>query len=63
MIKYEVEFYQKDNGEIPAEKFLCSLDKKLRAKFAGLILILKDKGNLLRLYREEHKEWENLRTF
>lgn len=56
MIKYEVEFYQKDNGEIPAEKFLCSLDKKLRAKFAGLILILKDKGNLLREPYSKHLE-------
>lgn len=48
MIQFEVEFYQKASGEIPVEEFLCSLDKKLRAKLAGLMLILEEKGNLLR---------------
>lgn len=56
VIKFEIEFYQKANGETPAEEFLCSLDKKLRAKFAGLILILKDKGNSLREPYSKHLE-------
>lgn len=56
MIKFEVEFYQKTSGEIPIEEFLCSLDKKLRAKLAGLILILEEKGNLLREPYSKHLE-------
>lgn len=48
MTSFEVQFYEKASGEIPVENFLCSLDKKTRAKLAGLILILEEKGNLLR---------------
>lgn len=55
-MKFEVEFYQKSSGEIPVEEFLYSLDKKLRAKLAGLILILEEKGTLLREPYSKHLE-------
>ena len=54
MTKFEAIFYQRENGEVPVEEFLYSLDKKLRAKFAGLILILEEKGNLLREPYSKH---------
>ena len=58
MKKFEAEFYQKENGDIPVEEFLNSLDKKLRAKLVGLILILEEKGNLLREPYSKHIEDE-----
>ena len=48
MQEFEIIFYEKANGETPVEKFLDSLDKKMRAKAAGLIKILGEKGYLLR---------------
>ena len=56
MTKFEAIFYEKETGEVPVEDFLCSLDKKLRAKFAGLLLILEEKGNLLREPYSKHLE-------
>ncbi|MHB8172378.1 MAG: type II toxin-antitoxin system RelE/ParE family toxin [Thermincolia bacterium] len=41
---WEVEFYQKENGEIPVEDFLLSLNPKLRAKAYSDILLLKKLG-------------------
>lgn len=54
MEKFEVEFYEKDNGECPVEEFLLGLDKKMRAKLLGLMGILQEKGNLL---REPHSKY------
>lgn len=54
MTNFEVEFYEKDNGECPVEEFLLSLDKKMRAKLLGLMGILQEKGNLL---REPHSKY------
>jgi phage-related protein len=48
MKKFTIEFYEKENGEIPIEKFLNSLDTKMRAKTLGLMDVLQDKGNELR---------------
>lgn len=47
MLKYEIEFYEKENGEQPAKEFLLSLDVKMRAKMASTISILQDNGNEL----------------
>ena len=41
---WEIEFYQKENGEIPVEDFLLSLHPKLRAKAYSDILLLKNLG-------------------
>lgn len=48
MKKFQIEFYQTDAGECPVEKFLLSVDKKMRAKLLGIMGILEEKGNLLR---------------
>ena len=54
MKKFSVIFYEKKNGEIPAEKFLVNLDVKMRAKLAGLVQILQEKGNELREPYSKH---------
>ena len=45
---YDVEFYQKENGEVPVREFLESLPPKLRAKTFREIELLKDHGPNLR---------------
>ena len=45
---YDVEFYQKENGEVPVRDFLESLPPKLRAKTFREIELLKDNGPDLR---------------
>lgn len=39
-MNWEIEFYQKENGEIPVESFLLSLSPKLRAKAYSDIVLL-----------------------
>lgn len=48
MDKFTVEFYEKENGDIPAEEFLDDLNIRMKTKLVGLIKILQEKGNLLR---------------
>jgi len=48
MIKFEVVFYEKKNGESPVEDFISKQDMKMQAKLIGLLEILEEKGNLLR---------------
>lgn len=45
---WNVEFYEKDDGEIPVRDFLKSLDKKMRAKAVREIEILEEMGTALR---------------
>lgn len=52
--KFNIEFYEKQNGEIPAEIFLNSQDKKMRAKLVGLMEILQEYGNQLREPYSKH---------
>jgi len=47
-LKFEVQFYEKENGERPAEEFMLSVDDKMRAKLSGLVKVLAEKGNNLR---------------
>ena len=54
MARFEVEFYEKSNGEQPAKEFLLSLDKKMRAKMADTISILQDNGYELREPYSKH---------
>ena len=42
MSKFQVEFYENVNGEIPVEDFIKSLDKRMRAKVLGMINILQE---------------------
>lgn len=44
MTKFEVIFYEKENGDCPVEEFLDSLDKSMRAKLIGLLQLLEEKG-------------------
>lgn len=54
MPKFEVEFYEKLNGEQPAKEFLLGLDKKMRAKMVDTITILQDNGYELREHYSKH---------
>lgn len=54
MPKFEVEFYEKQDGEQPAKDFLLSLDTKMRAKIVNMIAILADNGNDLREPYSKH---------
>ncbi len=48
MGKIEVIFYDTPNGDEPAREFLDSLDKKMQAKMAQTIAMLRDYGWELR---------------
>ena len=54
MPRFEVDFYEKENGEQPAKEFMLSLDKNLRAKLADTIMILQDNGYELREPYSKH---------
>ena len=56
MSKFQVDFYENTNGEIPVEAFIKSLDKKMRAKMLGMINILQEYGNELREPYSKHLE-------
>ena len=45
---FEIEFYKMENGKIPVQDFLYSLEPKLRAKAFRDIELLKNLGNELR---------------
>ena len=40
MNNFEIIFYERENGDVPVENFLLSLDCKMRAKLIGIINIL-----------------------
>jgi len=54
--KFEVVFYEKDDGQCPVEDFLKKIDVKMRAKIVGLLEILEEKGNVLREPYSKHLE-------
>jgi len=45
---FKVIFYESDDGKRPAEKFLSTLEVKMRAKMVGILEILQENGNQLR---------------
>ena len=45
---YEIEFYKKENGQVPVYDFLISLSPKLKAKALRDIELLKQYGNELK---------------
>jgi phage-related protein len=47
-IVFLVEYYQEENGTYPAEEFICSLDKKMRARIGMIICLLESYGNEVR---------------
>ena len=44
MTEFTVIAYEKENGEVPVEDFLNSLDVKMRAKMFGMIGLLQEKA-------------------
>ena len=48
MTEFRLVAYEKENGEVPVEQFLDSVNPKMRAKIFGLLGILQEKGNMLR---------------
>lgn len=54
MSNFNVIAYEKENGEVPVEDFLNSLNPKMRAKMYGLLVILQESGNMLREPYSKH---------
>lgn len=47
MTEFKMIAYEKENGEVPVEQFLDSVNPKMRAKIFGLLGILQEKGNII----------------
>lgn len=48
MQRFEVEYFEKEDGTYPAEEFILLQDVKMRAKLFRLLELLEEKGNTLR---------------
>ena len=44
MMRFEVEFYEKENGNQPVREFIISQEKKMIAKILDMINLLQDNG-------------------
>lgn len=44
---FEVEYYESEAGERPAEAFMDSVGPKMKAKIFGCVALLKERGSLL----------------
>ena len=53
---FQVEFYETEDHKTPVSDFLDSLDAKMSAKMVGLLEILEEKGNELRMPYSKHLE-------
>jgi phage-related protein len=51
---FQVIFYEKEDGEVPVEEFLDSLDRKMNAKLTRCIAALQEYGNELREPYSKH---------
>ncbi|WP_307726233.1 type II toxin-antitoxin system RelE/ParE family toxin [Senimuribacter intestinalis] len=51
---FQVQFFEKENGDCPVENFILSLDAKMQAKIVGLLEILQENGNSLREPYSKH---------
>lgn len=47
-MSFTIEIYEKENGDIPLEIYLNSIDKKMQAKILKAIDLLEENGNRLR---------------
>lgn len=56
MDKYIVDFYEKEDGEAPAEDFIRSLDAKMKAKVFRILDMLEENVPTVRLPHSEHLE-------
>ncbi len=48
MPQFEIEYFEDENGSRPAEEFILSLPIKMRAKTFQLLVLLEERGNVLR---------------
>lgn len=53
---FQIKFYETKDGQRPIEEFLDSLDDKMTAKLVGLMEILEEYGNNLRMPYSKHLE-------
>lgn len=54
MAKYQVVFFEKENGDVPAEDFIKSLDIKMSAKIYRLLMMISENGPELREPYSKH---------
>jgi phage-related protein len=54
MSKYQVVFYEAENGNVPAEDFISLLDVKMAAKIYRLLVMLSENGAELREPYSKH---------
>ncbi len=54
--EFEIILYTKENGEIPVDTFIDSIDNKMKAKILMGIRLLKENGNQLREPYTKHLE-------
>lgn len=54
MAKYQVLFFEKENGDAPAEDFINTLDHKMSAKVYRLLMMLSENGSELREPYSKH---------
>lgn len=54
MAKYQVIFFEKENGTAPAEEFINSLDVKMSAKIYRLLVMMSENGPELREPYSKH---------
>ncbi len=54
MPRYDVVFFEKENGAQPAKEFLLGVDVKMRAKMSNVISMLSDYGHELREPYSKH---------
>ena len=47
MTEFKLIAYEKENGEVPVEQFLDSVNPKMRAKIFGFLGILQEKGKII----------------
>jgi len=56
LAKYQVEFFETENGNIPVEDFINSLDIKMSAKIYRLLMMVSENGAELREPHSKHLE-------
>ena len=54
MAEYQVVFFKKENGDVPAKDFIAELDFKMRAKVYRLLTMVSENGPELREPYSKH---------
>ena len=56
MEKFDVEFYQKENGEEPVKDFILGLEPKMQAKLLKIVDLLEENGTSIGMPYSSHLE-------